>query len=113
MQHHVELLEDSKHCVAAGDCHLHAKEGDTIKWLNPTATNFTIHFEKEENPFLGNDFKVPAKPRGVAFGEADSPGLNPEVVKKIVGKKMFYYDLFAAAGSSVMAADPIVIVHID
>lgn len=111
MQHRVELVEDSNHCVAARDCHLKFAEKDTIKWINRTDADFTVHFEEQENPFTGNDFKVPAKSRGAAFGEADSPGLNPDVVNKIVGKKMFYYDLSAGAGSAVAAADPIVIVH--
>ena len=111
MQHLVELVEDTYHNVAARDCHLNV--GDTIKWLNPTGTEFNIHFAKGENPFLGNDFKVPAKPNGAQFGEVDSPALNPKVGDNVLHLKKFHYDLLPPAGSSFMAADPVVIVHID
>lgn len=103
MQHSVHLLEDNDHYVVARDCHLKVKDKDTIKWLNRTGTDFTIHFE--DSPFEGNDFTVPAG------GEMRSPDLKSDVVGKIVDKKIFSYEILPPAVSSAKAADPNVIVH--
>jgi hypothetical protein len=103
MQHSVHVLEDNDHYVVARDCHLKVTGKDTIKWINRTDTDFTIHFE--DSPFDGNDFIVPKK------SEACSPDLKSDVVGKIVDKKIYSYEILPPAVSSAKAADPNVIVH--
>jgi len=103
MQHCIHVNEDNEHYAAARDCHLHVKDKDTVKWINHTDVDFTIHFD--ESPFEGNDFIVPKR------GEAHSPDLKFHVVSKIADKKTYSYEILPAAVSSVLAADPNVIVH--
>ena len=109
----VIMMEEftGKRSVMTPDCDLYVAGKDTITWDNYTDTDFTVHFDDKENPIDTNDIKVPARPEGEPFGKAGPFKLNFKVVSGLQGKKMFYYDLLVPAASSVMAADPIVIVH--
>lgn len=102
MEHIVELMEDktTEHFVAARDCVVERKTNDTVKWTNPTHTDYTIHFD--ECPFLLNDFTVPA------MGMKGPIALRPKIAAK-----NYAYEIQPpkAMASTVMAADPNVIVR--
>jgi hypothetical protein len=102
MEHLIELMEDhsTDHYVMARDCHVNRTTNDLVRWKNETDTDYTIHFDK--TPFRENDFVV------CAHREKGPMELAPKVVPKI-----YAYEIQPpkAKASTIMAADPNVIVH--